>query len=117
MVLRFMNNKKDDAYYIKKCLEHIKSVIKYTKGKTYEEIMSDEQLIDATLFRLIQLIENIKNISIEFKEKHSEIPWGNIMGFRNGIVHEYGRTNYTTVYEIVSSSIYQLKEVFENASN
>lgn len=117
MVLRFMNNQKDDSYYIKKCLEHISSIINYTKNKSYDEMMADEQLIDATLFRLIQLIENVKNISIEFKEKHSEIPWGNIMGFRNGIVHEYGKTNYTTVYEIVSSSIYQLKEVFENAYN
>ena len=117
MVLRFMNNQKDDPYYIKKCLEHINLVIKYTRNKSYEEMISDDQLIDATLFRLIQLIENIKNISEEFKEKHSEIPWGNIMGFRNGIVHEYGKTNYLIVYEIVSSNIYQLKEVFENVNN
>lgn len=112
-----MNNQKDDSYYIKKCLEQINAIINYTKDKSYEDMMSDEQLIDATLFRLIQLIENVKSISIEFKEKHSEIPWGNIMGFRNGIVHEYGKTNYVTVYEIVSSSIYQLKEVFETAND
>lgn len=117
MVLGFMNNQKDDSYYIEKCLEHINTIIKNTKNKSYEEIMSDDVLIDATLFRLIQLIENVKNISQEFKEKHPEIPWGNIMGFRNGIVHEYGKTNYQTVYEIVSSSIYQLKEVFENSNN
>ena len=35
------------------------------------------------------------------------------MGFRNGIVHEYGKTDYSTVYEIVSRDIYQLKELFE----
>ena len=65
------------------------------------------------MFRLIQLVENIKNISLEFKNNHQEIEWGKIVGFRNGIVHEYGKTDYTTVYEVISKDIYDLKELFE----
>ena len=98
---------------MEKALSDIEVIISYTKNKTYEEIMSDGLLVDGIMFRLIQLIENIKNISEEFKVSHPEIPWGDIMGFRNGIVHEYGKTDYSTVYEIVSRDIYQLKELFE----
>ena len=98
---------------MEKALSDIEVIISYTKNKTYEEIMSDGLLVDGVMFRLIQLIENIKNISEEFKASHPEIPWGDIMGFRNGIVHEYGKTDYSTVYEIVSRDIYQLKELFE----
>lgn len=104
---------KDDAYYFEKTLIDINAIIKYTAGISYDDFMSDDQLIDAVMFRLIQMIENIKNISKEFKEEHKEIPWGDIMGFRNGIVHEYGETDYTTVYEVVSKNIYELKELFE----
>ena len=98
---------------MEKALSDIEVIISYTKNKTYEQIMSDGQLVDAIMFRLIQLIESIKNISAYFKDKHCEIPWGSIMGFRNGIVHEYGKTDYSTVYEIVSRDIYQLKDLFE----
>ena len=98
---------------MEKALSDIEVIISYTKNKTYEEIMSDGLLVDGVMFRLIQLIENIKNISEEFKASHPEIPWGDIMGFRNGIVHEYGKTDYSTVYEIVSRDIYQLKALFE----
>ena len=98
---------------MEKALSDIEVIISYTENKTYEEIMSDGLLVDGIMFRLIQLIENIKNISEEFKTSHPEIPWGDIMGFRNGIVHEYGKTDYSTVYEIVSRDIYQLKELFE----
>ena len=98
---------------MEKALSDIEVIISYTKNKTYEEIMSDGLLVDGIMFRLIQLIKNIKNISEEFKASHPEIPWGDIMGFRNGIVHEYGKTDYSTVYEIVSRDIYQLKELFE----
>ena len=67
------------------------------------------------MFRLQQMIEKIKNISQEYKSIHNEIPWGDIIGFRNGIVHYYGKTDYITVYEIISKDIYQLKELFENS--
>ena len=65
------------------------------------------------MFRLVQLIENIKNISSEFKSKYPQIPWGDIIGFRNGIVHEYGKTDYVTVYETITSDILELKAVLE----
>ena len=75
--------------------------------------MADIRNIDAVMFRLTQMIEYIKNLSTEFKEEHKETPWGDVIGFRNGIVHEYGETNYTTVYEVITKDIYQLKDLFE----
>ena len=100
-----MDNRKDDRYYARKAIEHFQTINRYTENKSYEEFISDEQLLDATMFRLIQLIENIKNISFEFKEMYSNIPWGKIMGFRNGIVHEYGKSDYTIVYEVIRKNL------------
>lgn len=105
---------KNDKYYMEKALVEIDAIIRYSKNMSYDEFMQNEQTIDSVLFRLIQLIENIKDISTAYKLEHNEIPWGDIIGFRNGVVHEYGQTNYTTVYEIISRDIYQLKELFES---
>lgn len=105
---------KPDKYYMEKALFEIEAIIQYTNGLSFEEFMSDVKTIDATMFRLQQMIEHIKEISTNFKENHSEIPWVDIVGFRNRIVHEYGKTDYTTVYEIIKVNIYQLKELFEN---
>ena len=65
------------------------------------------------MFRMIQLVENIKKISSEFKNSNHNIPWGEITGFRNGIVHEYGKTDYVTVYEIITHDLFLLKDVLE----
>lgn len=35
------------------------------------------------------------------------------MGFRNGIVHEYGKTDYTIVYETITQDLDDLIEVFK----
>lgn len=111
-----MDNKKGDNYYIDNILENVNLIIKYTKGLSYEEFVSDEMLIDASMFRLVQIAENIKWLSDEYKKSHSTIPWGLIVGFRNGIVHDYGKTDYAIVYEIISDDVYKLKDVLEEGA-
>ncbi len=105
-----MDNIKNDKYFIDQILNDINKIIKYTDNVSYDDFINDEQLIDAVLFRLIQMTENIKKLSASFKEKYNEISWNDIVGFRNRIVHDYGKTDYSVVYEVVSNDIPDLKE-------
>lgn len=59
---------KTDSYYMGKALIEIEAIIQYTKGLTFDEFMSESKTIDATMFRLQQMIEHIKEISSEFKK-------------------------------------------------
>ena len=108
-----MDNKKNDKYYAEKAIEQIDVIDRYMAGKSYEQFITNSQLLDAVMFRLVQMIENIKNISSNFKDNNPQIPWGDVIGFRNGIVHEYGETDYVTVYETITDDIYNLKTVLE----
>ena len=108
-----MDNVKTDKYYAEKAINDIVTIMSYFSNETYEEFISDGKTLDAIMFRLVQLVENIKNISLETKEKYPNVPWGKIIGFRNGIVHEYGETDYTIVYEVVSKNLNELKTTLE----
>ena len=111
-----MDNIKNDKYYFAKCLDNISQIEEYKKQfNSYEEFINNTLVLDAIMFRLVQLIENIKGISIIFKEENSFIPWGDIMGFRNGIVHEYGKTDYSEVYNIIMNDLVSLKLLFERS--
>lgn len=105
-----MNNRKDDSYYVSKAIENIDSILAYIKGKSRDDFMNDELLNDAIMFRLIQLAENVGRLTPEFKASHSDIPWGLIAGFRNGIVHDYGKTDHAVVYEIITRDLRDLRE-------
>lgn len=106
-----MDNIKNDKSYALKAIEDIDFVEEYIKDKSYTEFVNDNLLVDAIMFRLIQLGENIKNISEEFKNDNSNVLWHEILGFRNGIVHNYGKTDYKIVYEIVTKDLKMLKNV------
>ena len=110
MAFAFMDNIKNDEYYVAKIANDVDSIIRYVGDLSYEDFLENELLIDATMFRLIQMAENIKGLSEDFKRKHPSVPWGSMIGFRNGIVHDYGKTDYSIVYEIVTKDMSKLKE-------
>ena len=57
MELKYMDNNKNDNYYAQKIIENINAIQKYVRGKTYEEFINDDELIDAVMFRnMVQLI-------------------------------------------------------------
>ena len=63
------------------------------------------------LFRMIQLSENAKKLSEEYKMMHGDIPWSDMYGLRNRIVHDYGNVDLEIVYETLKNDIPELLDL------
>ncbi len=100
-----MDNTKNDIYYVKKMLKDIRFIMEKTEGITREELEINEVLCDSVLFRLIQISESSVKLTEEFKVCHKDIPWQAIKGMRNRIVHDYGDTDMSIVYQTVKKDI------------
>ena len=75
-----MDNKKDDKYYIEKMKNHFKRIIDTIADVSYENYLNDLDKQDITMFNLIQISENAKMISSEYKNNNIDIPWIEIYG-------------------------------------
>ncbi len=111
-----MDNVKNDKYYAVRAMKDIEVIQKYLGNRTYDEFLEDDVLLDAIMFRLIQLIENVKSLSVESKKENPDIPWHEIIGFCNGIVHEHGKTDYVIVYETITDDLPRLMTALEKIS-
>ena len=60
------------------------------------------------MFRLIQISENSSQLSEEYKRLNHQVPWHDISGLRNRIVHDYGNVNLRIVHETLTQSIAEL---------
>lgn len=105
-----MDNKKDDRYYLKKMLDDVDFVIAHTKSKSADEIESDDLLIDSIMFRLVQIAESSDKVTAEFKSAHRELPWKEIKGMRNRIVHDYGIVDLTIICDTVKNEFPKLHD-------
>lgn len=106
-----MGNVKDDNYFELKLREDMAFIIKHTKDIDEVAFSNNEVLIDSMLFRLIQISENGKRLSEEYKINHPSIPWTDIYGLRNRIVHDYGNVDMGVVYSTIKDDIPALFEV------
>lgn len=84
------------------------------RGIDLEELNANEVLLDSMLFRMIQISENARHLSEEYKQIHSAVPWNALYGLRNRIVHDYGNVDMNVVYETLTNDIPKLLEILSN---
>lgn len=70
-----MDNIKNDNYYIQKIARDLEFIIFHMKDVDMEELSKNEVLLDSMLFRMIQVSENAKKLSDEYKHERKDIPW------------------------------------------
>ena len=107
-----MDNVKKDNYYIQKIRQDLEFIVIHMKDVDIEELNENEILQDSMLFRMIQLSENAKKLTDQYKQTHSNIPWNAMYGLRNRIVHDYGNVDLNIIFETLKIDIPQLLEMF-----
>ena len=61
------------------------------------------------------LAESTERLSEEFKSRHPQIPWRNIAGFRNILVHDYLGIKLQRIWEIIEVDLRLLKATLNQA--
>lgn len=95
---------KDDRVYlqhIRECIGHIRE---FTAGGR-EKFLGDRKTQDAVLRNLQTLAESATRLSALLRERHPEVEWRGIAGFRNVLVHDYLGTSLERVWSIVERDL------------
>ena len=85
----------------------------YCQGCTYESFSVDTKLVEACVFNLSQMGELCRIADTSFTEQHPEIPWREMNGLRNRIVHDYEGVNLRLVWEMISGDIPDLRNILQ----
>ncbi len=105
--------KKVDDPYVQHILGAIAKLNSFFLGCTYDSFLLDQKLQDAAVLELEIIGEAAKRISVETKKKYPDVPWKDIMGMRDKLVHDYFDVNYLTVWETVQNNLTSLREHME----
>jgi uncharacterized protein with HEPN domain len=82
--------KRDYRLYLDDILEAIGKIEKYTDGLSFEQFRNDDKTVDAVIRNFAVFGEAAKQIPAKIRNINApEIPWKEMAGMRDKLVHEY----------------------------
>lgn len=97
-----------DEVYLRDVLDAATVALGYVGGKTREEFLADMQLQDAVIRRLSILGEAARRVSDIGRAAWPELPWAEMVGMRNIVVHEYDNVDAEVVWSAVQEDLPRL---------
>ena len=80
---------KDSKLYIRDIIESMEKILDYTKGLDFDGFVENRMAYDAVIRNFEIIGEAARNIPDEIASKHPEIPWSDMVGMRNILIHSY----------------------------
>lgn len=87
--------------------EHVAGLRKETAGEAPHPR-------DACLYRILVLGEAATRVSVELQRERPEVPWADIVGMRNVLIHGYEKVNWDVVWGAVQEDFPRLREQIES---
>lgn len=85
--------------------EAIHRIAAYTAGLTCEQFMQDNKTQDAVAHNLEVIGEATKNLSARLRKTYPQIPWKNLAGMRDKMIHHYFGINCEIVWAITQKDL------------
>jgi len=99
-----------DSIRIQHILDALEESFLFAKGKSREDLNNDRILV-LSLIKEIEIIgEAASKISVELKTKYSEIPWVDIIGMRNKLIHGYFEVNLDILWNTIKKDLPKLQK-------
>jgi uncharacterized protein with HEPN domain len=101
---------KDPKPYLEHILQECDFLVEESNKITFEDFIKDPVLKCAFIRNLEIIDEAVKNLLGSFRDKYQEVPWKEIAGMRDKLIHEYFGVNYKIVWKTIQQEIPKLKE-------
>ncbi len=91
----------DDRGRLQDMLESAEEAVEVVRGKTRADTDGD-RVLNLALARLLEIIgEAAARLSPEFRLRHPEVPWADIIGLRNRLIHNYRDVDFNILWQII----------------
>ena len=104
----------DYGSYIEDIIEHMNYAEEFIKSMTFEEFANDQKTV-LSVTKCIEVVgEATKRIPDSIREKYPKIPWRDMTGMRDRLVHGYFTVNLDIVWMTVTVEFPELRPMMEN---
>jgi uncharacterized protein with HEPN domain len=101
---------KSDRAYIDHILDAIKKIQEYTSDLSEEQFIQNDLVVDAVIRNIEIIGEASKQISRNLQQIYFEIPWKEMAGMRDKLIHDYMGVDTTVIWQTILEDLPALKD-------
>lgn len=109
--------KKDEFTYLRHILERLNKIIEFTKDMDDQDFLNNNLVQEAVIRQFEVIGEATKKISSEFRNNYPTVPWKDMAGMRDKLIHGYEGVDYWIVWETVINDVPKIKDEIEKIIN
>lgn len=100
-----MSRYRRDLDYLADIQEAIQRILAYTQDMNWNDFLEDQRTQDAIVRNIEVIGEAAKNLSDTLRRQYPHIPWKDMMGARDRLIHHYFGVNNEIVWQIVREDL------------
>jgi uncharacterized protein with HEPN domain len=101
--------KRDARLYLDDIVEAIQRIEEYSAHTNFDSFKQDRKAIDAIVRNFEIMGEAVNKIPSSLRNKYPDIPWTEMMGMRNKLIHEYFGVDIQILWKTIKADIPQLE--------
>lgn len=89
---------KDDRVYLEHIATSFRKLLEYVEGMSLEMFLADSKTQDACVRQLEIAGEATKRVSLPLRDRFTDVPWKDMAGMRDRLIHQYIDVDLMTVW-------------------
>lgn len=101
--------RRDLRLYLQDILDAIEKIEDYTNNVSEDTFLQNTQIQDAVIRRLAIIGEAVKHLPKRLRDRYPEVPWRQIAGARDVLIHGYAGVTMRDIWKIIRGDLPALK--------
>lgn len=106
---------RDVAVYLRDIVENMEAAEAFVRGLRLKSFTADTKTVYAVMRALEIIGEAVKHVPAAIRSKHPQIPWRQMAGMRDKVIHEYFGVDNRVLWRTVTREIPKIRPLLHRA--